>query len=116
MSHKIHFFAGDLDPFCAELRSVGSTMGNAARTLPIRPWCGGGRSAGGLHLPCQRRRCGSGACRRRAAGAGIRTWVDKANLRGGDRWNDVIEETISRRNPYVVVLQSAALATRTSAT
>ena len=41
--------------------------------------------------------------------AGIGTWLDKENLRGGDRWDSIINETISKEVNYVVVLQSEAL-------
>jgi len=40
--------------------------------------------------------------------AGFRPWLDKQNLRGGDRWDNVIEKTIKEVD-YFVVLQSNAL-------
>jgi hypothetical protein len=47
-------------------------------------------------------------------GAGLRStninvWLDKDSLRGGDRWNGVIERTLEEEVQYVVVLQSASL-------
>ena len=40
--------------------------------------------------------------------AGIRSWLDKENLRGGDRWDDIIKNTIEEID-YFVVLQSKNL-------
>ena len=44
--------------------------------------------------------------------AGIRPWLDKENLRGGDEWDRKIRDTIKQID-YFVVLQSQALANRT---
>ncbi len=41
--------------------------------------------------------------------AGLRPWQDKKNLRGGDDWHQVIKETLSKVD-YFVVLQSHNLA------
>ena len=41
-------------------------------------------------------------------GAGFDTWLDKARLEGGDRWDATIEGEIGRSD-YVLVLQSRAL-------
>lgn len=43
--------------------------------------------------------------------AGIRPWLDKEKLRGGDDWNRCIEKTIKQID-YFVVLQSRALANK----
>lgn len=40
--------------------------------------------------------------------AGIRPWLDKENLRGGDRWDNIINNTIEEID-YFVVLQSKNL-------
>jgi hypothetical protein len=37
---------------------------------------------------------------------GIRIWLDKQNLRGGDRWTDLIPHVIEKQTDYVIVLQS----------
>jgi len=42
-------------------------------------------------------------------GEGFDTWLDKARLEGGDRWDATIEQEIGRSD-YVLVLQSRALA------
>jgi hypothetical protein len=39
---------------------------------------------------------------------GINVWLDKDDLRGGDRWDDAIERTLADVQ-YVVVLQSKSL-------
>lgn len=44
---------------------------------------------------------------------GIRTWLDKDNLRGGDNWDSVIETTVKREIGYFLVLQSRNLAAKT---
>ena len=44
--------------------------------------------------------------------AGIRPWLDKENLRGGDEWDRKIRDTIKQID-YFVVLQSQALANKT---
>lgn len=41
--------------------------------------------------------------------AGLRPWLDKKDLRGGDRWDDHIEKTIKKID-YFVVLQSKVMA------
>jgi len=41
--------------------------------------------------------------------AGLRPWLDKENLRGGDQWDKVIEKTIKEEIDYFIVLQTEAL-------
>jgi hypothetical protein len=43
---------------------------------------------------------------------GIRPWLDKENLRGGDEWDKVIKKAIEKEIDYVVILQSRELAKR----
>ena len=45
--------------------------------------------------------------------AGLRPWLDKKNLRGGDQWHRVIDKTLKKID-YFVVLQSQALAKKLS--
>lgn len=40
---------------------------------------------------------------------GIGTWLDRDELRGGDRWDSLIQRTITDEVDYMVVLQSASL-------
>jgi hypothetical protein len=44
-------------------------------------------------------------------GEGFDTWLDKARLEGGDRWDATIEQEIGRSD-YILVLQSRALAAK----
>jgi TIR domain/SIR2-like domain len=37
---------------------------------------------------------------------GIRTWLDQQNLRGGDRWPELIPHVIEKQTDYVIVVQS----------
>ena len=43
---------------------------------------------------------------------GVDVWLDKENLRGGDRWDAMIRRTIEDEVQYVVVIQSASLAAK----
>jgi hypothetical protein len=37
---------------------------------------------------------------------GIKVWLDKQSLRGGDRWPELIPDVLQKQCDYVVVLQS----------
>ncbi|MCX6578671.1 MAG: TIR domain-containing protein [Candidatus Aminicenantes bacterium] len=41
--------------------------------------------------------------------AGLEPWLDKENLRGGDRWDEVIPRVIRKEIDYFLVLQSKSL-------
>jgi len=41
--------------------------------------------------------------------AGIRPWIDRQDLRGGDRWDSLIEETINNEIDYFILFQTPAL-------
>ncbi len=41
--------------------------------------------------------------------AGLDPWLDKENLRGGDRWDDMIQKVIKNEIDYFLVLQSESL-------
>ncbi len=43
---------------------------------------------------------------------GIDTWLDRQNLRGGDRWDSVIEKVIGEEVDYVLVLQTPDMVSR----
>jgi hypothetical protein len=43
---------------------------------------------------------------------GVRTWVDQQNLRGGDRWHQVLGKTIQEWVDYFVVLETPAMLAR----
>ena len=44
--------------------------------------------------------------------ADLNPWIDKEGLRFGDRWSDLLEDTITKTVDYFVVLQSRALSDR----
>lgn len=44
---------------------------------------------------------------------GIRTWLDREALEGGDRWDELIRRTIRKEVDYFVVLQSRAMDRKT---
>ena len=48
----------------------------------------------------------------RLRGKGLNPWIDTDGLRFGARWNDALEDAISRDVDYFVVLQSRALSDR----
>ncbi|MCP4264477.1 MAG: TIR domain-containing protein [Candidatus Brocadiaceae bacterium] len=43
---------------------------------------------------------------------GIDTWLDRQNLRGGDRWDSVIEKVIGNEVDYVLILQTPDMVSR----
>jgi hypothetical protein len=45
----------------------------------------------------------------RLNGAGIRTWQDVQNLRGGDRWEQAIKKVIWEQANYFVIVQTRSL-------
>jgi len=44
---------------------------------------------------------------------GVRTWLDRQNLRGGDRWHQVLHKAIHEWVDYFVVLETPAMLART---
>jgi hypothetical protein len=107
--HRIHFFSGELDAFTSELRqrveadmttepAEKPAVSHISPDAPVVFLCHASEDkpiAERLALDLRN--------------AGIGTWLDKENLRGGDRWDSIINETISKEVNYVVVLQSEAL-------
>ena len=107
--HKIHFVGGDLTPFAEELRrrvripdveeqAVEPESGGLPPDAPVVFLCHVSEDkpfvqavANGLHAN------------------GIKTWFDRDDLRGGDRWDSKIRQTIAEEVDYFVVLQSASL-------
>lgn len=111
-NHRVHFFDGRLSEFCSQLRDrcqvdqpsgVDSNGGVETST----PTHAGAPTVFVCHAneDAEYARDISDGLR----SAGINTWLDKQNLRGGDDWNDEIEKMIRRDVDYVVVLQSQAM-------
>ena len=111
MNHRIHFFGGELAEFCAQLRQRWEAdrpdeLDEVSSSPPPAP-----SSDAPTVFICHASEDAAHA-QRIADGlrsAGIATWLDKENLRGGDRWDDMIEQTLKREVSYVVVLQSQAM-------
>jgi hypothetical protein len=108
-SHKVHFFSGDLAAFCAELKrryeAVQPALGDPVPPAPMVP------ADAPVVFICHASEDAEMA-RQVADGlraAGIGAWLDKDNLRGGVRWNDMIEHTLKEEVQYVTVLQSEAM-------
>lgn len=108
-SHRIHFFNGELGEFCAQLRE------RCERAAPADSTTSTATAAPNSGAPtvfiCHASEDAATAERiaDELRAAGINTWFDRENLRGGDRWDDLIERTIRREVDYVVILQSAAM-------
>lgn len=109
-SHKIHFFSGEIPRFAKELRARVEKMGVG---LP-----GDGTTAPPVNAPVVFL-CHANEDKDRAERLaedlhrnGLRTWFDKDDLRGGDRWDDLIQNTLMHDVQYVVVLQSESLAVK----
>lgn len=106
--HKIHFFRGHVDAFVHELHErVQALRGDASvGPAPVAP-----APDAPIAFLCHASEDKDAAERIAAAmrDSGIRTWLDKENLRGGEAWDDMIRTTLGEEVDYVVVLQSANL-------
>lgn len=54
-------------------------------------------------------RCRAAGLSRELKQRGLRPWLDRDNIYGGDSWDDVLENTINEEINYFVVLQSQAM-------
>lgn len=112
-SQRIHFFAGDLATFCADLRKryeaenagkttqSGAVAASAPAVSPEAPVvfiCHANEDAAAAIDVAEGLRA-----------AGIGAWLDKDSLRGGEDWNDTVEHLLKEEVQYVAVLQSAAM-------
>jgi hypothetical protein len=114
-SHRVHFFAGDLAAFCAELKE---------RYQSEQPTEGAMGAVGAMGAPapavpaeapvvfiCHANEDAEMALQVAAGlrAAGIGAWLDKDSLRGGTDWNDTVERLLKDEVQYVAVLQSEAM-------
>ncbi len=110
--HKIIFSKMELPDFIEELKErytkVAGPSAELKRSKPVRK---------DLKAPTVFI-CHASEDRERASvlyeqlkGAGIDPWIDTENIRGGDRWGQVIKRTIDEID-YFVVLQSKSLASK----
>jgi TIR domain/SIR2-like domain len=109
-SHKLHFFSGDLATFTADLRTRVGDVGDTGDQAPA-PLSRAPTADAPVVFICHASEDGEYALQvaeglRRA---GIQPWIDKEDLRGGVRWNDVLDRTIREEVQYVLVLQSKAM-------
>jgi hypothetical protein len=105
--HKIHFFDMEADGFTRELRQrVEKRLGGVGggQKQEISP-----DSATVFLCHASEDKDRARELSERLESAGIRPWLDKNDLRGGDYWDDRIERTIEHEVQYFLVLQSKAL-------
>jgi len=113
MSHRIHFFSGDLAAFCAELRKryeaehAGTPTQNGTVVVPPPAVSPEAPTVFICHANEDAEAALEVAAGLRAAGIGA--WLDKDSLRGGTDWNDTVEHLLKEEVQYVAVLQSAAM-------
>lgn len=103
--HKIHIFKQDFNTFAEELRrryeqctpgQISSQVSSARGPRVFISYTGKDKEyAASLYKKLEE--------------AGLKPWLDKENLRGGDDWYDVIEKTVKEEIDYFIVLQSKAL-------
>ena len=108
-SRKIHFFRGELPLFTRELRRRVQELG--AQGVEISADAQAGAPDAPVVFLCHASEDKAkveqiaGELRRN----GLRTWLDRENLRGGDRWDSLIQRTLHDSVDYVVVAQSQHL-------
>jgi hypothetical protein len=109
-NYKINIFKGELNHFAGQLRekylkhvSKNSTNNNGTKHVLDR------NAPEVFICHASEDKDYASSLYKTLAETGIRPWLDKQNLRGGDDWNRQIEKTIQKID-YFVVLQSKALA------
>ena len=108
-SHRVHFFAGDLAMFCAELRDrYESEHATGGDVVPMAPALS---AEAPVVFICHAHEDAEIALQIAAdlRAVGIGAWLDKDSLRGGADWNDTLERVLKDEVQYVAVLQSAAM-------
>ncbi|MGD2087833.1 MAG: toll/interleukin-1 receptor domain-containing protein [Candidatus Aminicenantes bacterium] len=106
---NIHLYKNNLNAFSAELRrryeEVSTT---AAHPIPVQVEPEKKRPRVFICHASENKDQAS-SLYERLKKKGFEPWLDKENLRGGDRWSDEIKNVISREIDYFLVLQSQAL-------
>jgi len=105
---KIHFFEGGFEEFAAELRrrfeaKVGADASTA--DIPIREE----KRPRVFICHASEDKSFASSLYEQLKAAGLEPWLDKENLRGGDRWDEVIQRAIKKEIDYFLVLQSKTL-------
>ncbi len=110
--YKIRFFEERFDKFAKELRSwyekdekSEGSADAAAKAIPYQ------REERPKVFICHASENKSFAASlyEKLEAAGLEPWLDKENLCGGDRWDEVIKQAINKEIDYFLVLQSKAL-------
>jgi hypothetical protein len=104
--YKIHIFKEDFNGFAAQLRE---RFGPGSPTVISR--LEAAKKPGVFICHAIEDKNYAAALYKKLEQAGIRPWLDKENLRGGDEWDRKIRNTIKQID-YFVVLQSQALANK----
>lgn len=105
---KIHFFEGGFEEFAAELRRRYEAKTNAAvpeDVVPIREE----KHPRVFICHASEDKEFAASLYEQLKSAGLDPWLDKENLRGGDRWDEVIQKAIKKEIDYFLVLQSKAM-------
>jgi hypothetical protein len=106
---NIHLYKNDLKAFAAELRRRYEEVSTAtARPIPVQVEPEKKRPRVFICHASENKDQAS-SLYKRLKKEGFEPWLDKENLRGGDRWSDEIKSVISTEIDYFLVLQSQAL-------
>jgi hypothetical protein len=106
--YKIHIFKEDFNEFAAQLRE---RFGQCSPTVISRFEAAKEPEVFICHANEDKNY--AAVLYKKLEQAGIRPWLDKENLRGGDEWDREIRDTIKQQIDYFLVLQSQALANKT---
>ena len=105
--HKIHFFDMEADGFTHELRRRVEMRVQGVQGVQKQEYAPDSATVFLCHASEDKDRARE--LSERLERAGIRPWLDKNDLRGGDYWDDRIKRTIQDEVQYFLVLQSKAL-------
>jgi hypothetical protein len=106
---NIHLYKNNLKAFAAELRRRYEEVSAAtARPIPVQVEPEKKRPRVFI-CHASENKVQASSLYERLKKEGFDPWLDKHNLRGGDRWSDEIKSVISRDIDYFLVLQSQAL-------
>ena len=106
---NIHLYKNNLKAFAAELRRRYEEVSTAtARPIPVQVESEKKKPRVFICHASENKYQAS-SLYERLKKEGFDPWLDKQNLRGGDRWSDEIKSVISTDIDYFLVLQSQAL-------
>ena len=106
---KIHFFEKGFAEFAAELhRCYEASAGAAPEVIPIREE----KRPRVFICHANDDKPFAVSLYEQLKAAGLDPWLDIENIRGGDRWDEMIQKVIKKEIDYFLVLQSKALQNR----